>query len=488
MGGKHIRGMARRGAGAGGGGRRWAYTGRPCRGGAAAVAAAALLSSCVGDEPPALLFVPDTPHERYEFAFRQIGLEGTALGYRWIRASRDALRGALPVTTPYREVGYFEPNEAPSLGYRLALTRGEEVVVQVDLQGEPALVFIDLFLSQEDTTQPGALQASADSGATRLEHVAGRTGEYVVRLQPELLAGGRYEVTILKRASLFFPVAGFDTRAIRSRFGAARDGGRREHHGVDIFAPRGTPVIAAAEGYVRSTRGNRLGGKVVWLRTEFGSLYYAHLDSVAVAARRQVRIGDTLGFVGNTGNARTTPPHLHFGIYARRPTDPFPYVFQPPSDPPRLLADASLVGSMVRAAQDQLDVVDTPDGRSDLVREVAEHTPMRVLGGTGRWYRVALPDRVTGFVRASSVEAVERPLSRRMLARREEMLDQPHGQALVKATLQPGLEYVVLGRFEDFLLVESNGRSGWIAGNLPAATEATAVAAGPEEGPQGDAD
>lgn len=58
------------------------------------------------------------------------------------------------------------------------------------------------------------------------------------------------------------------------------------------------------------------GGKVVWMRDEARgmSLYYAHLDSQHVAAGAYVRPGDTLGFVGKTGNARTTPPHLHFGI------------------------------------------------------------------------------------------------------------------------------------------------------------------------------
>ena len=70
------------------------------------------------------------------------------------------------------------------------------------------------------------------------------------------------------------------------------------------------------------------GEKTVWLRDgERGlSYYYAHLDSQLVRAGEYVERGDTVGLVGNTGNARTTPPHLHFGIYANGARDPYPYL------------------------------------------------------------------------------------------------------------------------------------------------------------------
>jgi hypothetical protein len=100
-------------------------------------------------------------------------------------------------------------------------------------------------------------------------------------------------------------------RDIGSRFGAPRDAGARSHHGIDIFARRGTPVVAAATGVVNRVNVTDIGGKVVWVRDVLGnSLYYAHLDSQAVSSGMRVNVGDTLGFVGNTGNARTTPPHL----------------------------------------------------------------------------------------------------------------------------------------------------------------------------------
>jgi len=75
-----------------------------------------------------------------------------------------------------------------------------------------------------------------------------------------------------------------------------------------------------------------LGGKQVWQRTGlFGnSIYYAHLDSIAIESGAKVKAGDTLGFVGNTGNAKFTPPHLHFGIYKgyQGAVDPLPFVYE----------------------------------------------------------------------------------------------------------------------------------------------------------------
>ena len=62
-------------------------------------------------------------------------------------------------------------------------------------------------------------------------------------------------------------------------------------------------------------RQDALGGNTVWLNTPGTSYYYAHLDRVAVRDQQRVKVGDVLGYVGNTGNARNMPSHLHFGVY-----------------------------------------------------------------------------------------------------------------------------------------------------------------------------
>ncbi len=97
-------------------------------------------------------------------------------------------------------------------------------------------------------------------------------------------------------------------------FGADRDGGARLHQGVDMFADSGTPVFAPEDGVVELFS-NGLGGKSFALYADSGTFYYgAHLDSF-VGEDRIVVAGELVGTVGNTGNARTTPSHLHFQIH-----------------------------------------------------------------------------------------------------------------------------------------------------------------------------
>ena len=276
-----------------------------------------------------------TPHERYEQVLLAAGLDQTALGRDWIAAAGAALDGPVTISAPYREESYLDPRQAVAMAYRIPLRRGQHLEVAFDSEPDSGYqVFIDLFLTYGDSERAPRRLASADSLARTLYYLARRDGDYVVRVQPELLRGGRYSISIVVTPSLAFPVSGHDSTAIGSWYGDSRDGGRRRHEGLDIFAPRGTPVLAAANGVVRSTRRNRLGGNVVWLRDEFGrSHYYAHLDTQVVHRGQRLQVGDTLGFVGNTGNARTTPPHLHFGMYSSGSFDPYPALQQLPTTP-----------------------------------------------------------------------------------------------------------------------------------------------------------
>lgn len=128
--------------------------------------------------------------------------------------------------------------------------------------------------------------------------------------------------------SLVFPVAGNKSK-IGSFWGEVRGGGTRKHRGIDIFASKGTPLLAVADGVVTSVGNGPISGKTVWLRTSGHGItaYYAHLDKQKVKVGQRVRKGDVIGTVGKTGNARTTPAHLHFGIYTRSgAVNPLPYV------------------------------------------------------------------------------------------------------------------------------------------------------------------
>lgn len=116
------------------------------------------------------------------------------------------------------------------------------------------------------------------------------------------------------------PVYGVQLSEIGDTWGAARSQGRT-HEGVDIYAERGTPVFSATNGYVvRRNIGDRGGKNVMVIGPGGHYYYYAHLDRIAEEIHRgsSVNTDTVLGFVGNTGNATQTPPHLHLGVYHDR--------------------------------------------------------------------------------------------------------------------------------------------------------------------------
>lgn len=407
-----------------------------------------------------------TPRERYEQALREAGLEGTALGMAWMAAAAEALDGAVPVSPPYNEASFLDPKEATATAYRVSLRRGQRLEVAFASEPDPDYrVFIDLFRAPERPDAEPEHITSADSLGRELEHVVRRDGDYLIRVQPELLRGGRTSIRIIVTPTLRFPVYGRDASAIGSRYGDGRDGGRRRHEGLDIFAARGTPVIAAAAGVVRSTRGNRLGGKVVWLRDEFGrNHYYAHLESQAVRRGQRVAAGDTLGFVGNSGNARNTPPHLHFGLYSRGSFDPHPAIQPLPTEAPPFTGDPLLIERSVRVTRAGTRLRALPTTRSEIRLELPLHTILQVKAGTGAWYRVRTPDGTVGFVAARLTEPVERPIRREVVASGGRLLTEPAATALAVDSIAAGAELPVLGGFGDFVYVEGpSGRAGWLA-------------------------
>lgn len=129
-----------------------------------------------------------------------------------------------------------------------------------------------------------------------------------------------------------FPVQGDVEVPLIDSYGFARMTGTPDEHwheGIDIFAPTGTALVAAERGVVSNIGTGRLGGARLWLRGESGTdWYYAHLSGFApgLANGQVVEAGDLLGYVGTSGNAVGTPPHLHMQIHpgGGDPVNPYP--------------------------------------------------------------------------------------------------------------------------------------------------------------------
>lgn len=376
-----------------------------------------------------------SPRERYADALRGEGPAGAQLARDWIAAGDRALAAPAAAPLPLREQGALRDagGEPVALAWRVRPRRGERVTARVEAapvdvgredaaRPDPAAadssgarLFTEFW--REDARDPSTrtLVASGEGLAASYDVLADDPGAvYVLRLQPAARARLRWRVAFDAAPSLAFPVAGRDARAVASFFGAARDGGERSHEGVDIMAPRGTPALAAEDGVVQYVGDDRLGGRVVSLAApgRGHSLYYAHLDSQAVRGGQTMHAGDTVGFVGNTGNARGGPTHLHFGVYAGDgAVDPMPYLDDRRRAPTAPGRDTLLVGRPARAAgRAAVALRAGPSAGAPSTATLAPRTPLVVDGAAGGgWLHVRpaagdVARYVAGYVPADAVE------------------------------------------------------------------------------------
>ena len=170
--------------------------------------------------------------------------------------------------------------------------------------------------SQRTSRNPSSNTASPSS--------PGSPGSPVPLATAEVLgASAEVDIEYVRSHRLQLPVAGIHPEQLADSFDEPRDGTRR-HHAIDILAPRGTPVLAADDGRVLRVSWNSAGGNTVYATDVEGRIvyYYAHLDHYheSLAAGTPLTKGDTIGFVGTTGNAPKDIPHLHFQIM-RMPHD-----------------------------------------------------------------------------------------------------------------------------------------------------------------------
>jgi peptidoglycan LD-endopeptidase LytH len=287
----------------------------------AALTCAALLGA--GSSTPSLLARPPPPAVA---APADQPRDAQADGRRWLSATLAALDAAHEVRLPFAELGELGSTDVAA-AYAFQAHAGQTLAVELRRSaGFDGPIYVEVFrvvdvLGRALHERLAALPRDSSSVKTKLPS----DGVYHVLVQSGAQGGARYGLKLELLAALPFPVVGAEADAIRSLFGASRDAGRRHHEGVDIFVQRLTPVLAVAAGRAMP-RQDALGGNTVWLNTPGTSYYYAHLDRVAVKDQQTVKVGDVLGYVGNTGNARGMPSHLHFGVYrwGREPIDPLP--------------------------------------------------------------------------------------------------------------------------------------------------------------------
>lgn len=327
--------------------------------------------------------------ERYERSFSG----ADSLMMPWKNSFSSAVTNRLSVGDSNAFTVFTGQARQQAIGYTLDLKKGDQLVIESSGVASPTKIFVDVF-------EPGADTGNAQSEILengRFTRFTETGGLHKIVIQPEIGYRDTFELKIYTQPSVSFPVAGKGNRDVQSFWGASRDGGGRSHEGVDIFAPRGTPVVAIAEGFITRTGNQGLGGKQVWLRDGIlgNSYYYAHLDSILTESGKQVKAGDTLGRIGNTGNAAGGPTHLHFGIYtAGGAVDPYPYIRKRPVQP-SVTAVKMPDGKFVKAGT---ALRSGPGTKYETLATVSNKIQTEILAAAGSWYHVKTADGAEGFV------------------------------------------------------------------------------------------
>jgi peptidoglycan LD-endopeptidase LytH len=383
------------------------------------------------------VFTNLSPYERYVKNLETANLHERPMAKHWIAAGERAMRDSIRVILPINETGQFLSHNPEARAYRFDARDGQILSVNgTTTATHDTHIFSDLFILKNNKWKH---VASADSSFV-LSYEFNQNAVCLLRIQPELLVNAYYSITISLTPVLINPVSGASNKSIQSFYGDSRDGGKRLHEGVDIFARKGTPVIAPTDGVVTRTGNTRLGGKVVWMydRKRQHSYYFAHLDSQYVAGGEVVRQGDTLGVVGNTGNARFTPPHLHFGIYQSRSKDPLHYIRTLEDVVDASPLDTTFEVNIFRVADTKPVLKSGPGPKHQDIQPLAPGTFLRVIAQSSEWYRVSLGDRSEGYVLKKAVVPAQ--------TGKIVVLDR-----VVELRLEPSADSVVI----DFLKAES---------------------------------
>lgn len=423
-----------------------------------------MVASSCSKRGPLAIFQKLSPHDAYAQKLKDAGFDRTAMGGAWLQTADNTVANPLNINIPYKETGYFAEDKPSATALRFDAKRGQKL--RISISKKPVTnfnIYVDLF--QEQLAQSPKLAASADTTGAPFEFEVKQAGKYILRLHPELLRSGEYTLTITAGPTLGFPVSASGKPRIGSFWGDGRDEGGRKHEGIDIFAPKRTPAIAAANGTVTNVTVNNLGGNVVFMRPDNAdyNLYYAHLDVQTVQNGQTVSIGDTLGLVGNTGNARTTPPHLHFGIYTYGGAiDPLVFVDRDIKQPQPVSAPLKNLNATLRTTGKGSKMYNLPSDKALAVQTLSLNTALTVMAATDGWYKVNLPDGQSGFISSRNVTEADNIRSI-TLKTDQPLLNAPDStNAASKKVLRSGDKVSLLAVYRDYLLINDDGETGWI--------------------------
>jgi murein DD-endopeptidase MepM/ murein hydrolase activator NlpD len=347
-----------------------------------------------------------SPREKYVEGLEKSDLLQSAMAKSWSAAGEISGHDSMLVNLPFRETGFFAAAEPQARFYRFDVKDGQVLTLTSLIKTKAnATLFIDLFALDEGRWNK---IGHADSTLT-ITHEFSKSGSCLVRLQPELLVNMYYSITLSVTPVLLNPVKGASNKSIGSFYGDPRDGGKRKHEGVDIFAPKGTLVIAPTDGLVTSVGNSPLGGKTVWMNDvkRGHSYYFAHLDSQIVQRGKKVKQGDPIGLVGNTGNAKNTPSHLHFGVYQRQSKDPIAYIRTMEKLVNEMMPDTLFQSIVFRVKQKNTTLRSGPGKKQPGYQELAKDSWIKVIGQSNDWYRVMTATQQEGYIQLRDITPAE---------------------------------------------------------------------------------
>ena len=350
------------------------------------------------------VFSKKTVREKYEDKLQKDSGKNNPVVNAWLNAAEYSLNNPLRIQPTYYEYGRFSATIPTATSLKIFVKRGQKLVVKLNkTSARPYAVYMDLWHAADSTTGAGlAYILAADTAINSLEYIAEKDEKLIVRYQPQISSDGSYSISISPTASFVFPIAATAKSNIGSFWGAGRDGGMRKHEGIDIFAPAKSPAVAVSDGYITSVSENTLGGKVIFMHPDNSNynVYYAHLHQQLVTQGQRVKAGEIIGLTGNTGNAKSTASHLHFGIYTfSGAIDPLAFVEKRMETAIKL--EHKVLNPMMITSRTTKVYADL-----SLLQPIAtfnKDIKLQAEAFNGKYYRVILPDGRKAFAEAKNL-------------------------------------------------------------------------------------